>query len=97
MNALLVVVAAMNLSGAPASCFTQCDTMQAACSSSCKQMPTNNPHATEFCNKNCSTITNACKGSCRDKGRIDEDYMRKHIPIPKVPPGGGGGADDDDH
>ncbi|XXF79337.1 hypothetical protein P2318_06180 [Myxococcaceae bacterium GXIMD 01537] len=72
---------------APKTCEDQCVLMEKACTDPCKKMKKGSPQAKAACTANCDQISAACSGSCREKGRMDAQYIMKHIKAPKAPPG----------
>jgi len=69
----------------PETCQEQCDLLAQMCTDPCAKSKM--PQAKAACEANCDKMVIACDGSCREKGRIDGQYMKEHIKMPKPPPG----------
>ena len=70
---------------APQTCAEQCDLLAQFCTEPCASNKM--PKAKAMCEANCDKLIVACDGSCREKGRIDAQYMKDHVPMPQAAKG----------
>ena len=79
-----------------AACTDQCEQLSAMCTQGCAIPGAKRTVGKDPCKESCDQISSTCKGSCREKGTIDEEYMRTHMKLPQGKKSGNPDRDSDD-
>jgi len=71
----------------PKTCDDRCALIKRSMDKTCKNLRAKRASAGQRCSQSMKQIVEACRGSCQSKGKIDKDYMKSHIKMPKQPSG----------
>jgi len=67
----------------PKTCNDRCDFMKKSMKTSCDNLRKTNPAAGQRCGQSTGDIVKTCYASCSSKGKIDPEYMKNHVKMPK--------------